>query len=253
FKNHIKEEEDNEFTLPIIMRERTGNQFQSFIRRDTSSYYRDVPFHYNPKLITEILSDTLGREIHYTDSVLPADYEVLHSIPADTLFRRMLLPSDNFIAEQILLNISMSLFGEMNTDKVIQLISDKYLKELPDRPRWVDGSGLSRYNLFTPRSIVQLLIMIDREVDDDGRLFSLLPAGGVTGTLQNSYRHPDGTGPWVFAKTGTLSNNHSLSGFIITKSGKKLIFSFMNNNYMVPASSIRSEMERILWTVHNAM
>jgi D-alanyl-D-alanine carboxypeptidase/D-alanyl-D-alanine-endopeptidase (penicillin-binding protein 4) len=52
--------------------------------------------------------------------------------------------------------------------------------------------------------------------------------------------------PYIFGKTGSLSNNHCLSGYLITKSGKTLIFSFMNSNFVASTSDIRSNMQGIL-------
>mgnify|MGYP006191173279 CR=1 FL=1 len=75
------------------------------------------------------------------------------------------------------------------------------------------------------------------------RLLPLLPAGGESGTIRNWYKAEE---PYVYAKTGTLENNHSLSGFLKTRSGKTLIFSFMNSNYTVSSSEIKKEMEKIL-------
>ncbi|MGB3775183.1 MAG: D-alanyl-D-alanine carboxypeptidase, partial [Leeuwenhoekiella sp.] len=45
---------------------------------------------------------------------------------------------------------------------------------------------------------------------------------------------------------------HSLSGFIKTKSGKTLIFSFMNSNYVVPTSTLKKGMEQILLTIRDS-
>ena len=73
------------------------------------------------------------------------------------------------------------------------------------------------------------------------RLFELLPAGGVSGTIKNWYASENGE-PYVFAKTGTLSNNHALSGYIKTDSGKTLIFTIMVNHYNLPTAKVRESM-----------
>ncbi|WP_345694318.1 D-alanyl-D-alanine carboxypeptidase [Fodinibius salicampi] len=77
-----------------------------------------------------------------------------------------------------------------------------------------------------------------------------MPAGGERGTIRNWYEAPEGEDPYVFAKTGTLSNNHALSGYIITRSGKKLYFSFMNNHYVTSSSVVKREMEKVLRYIH---
>ncbi|RMD68818.1 MAG: D-alanyl-D-alanine carboxypeptidase, partial [Bacteroidetes bacterium] len=120
---------------------------------------------------------------------------------------------------------------------------DSLLADLPDRPLWVDGSGLSRYNLVTPRTMVMLLDKIRREVPAQ-RLFGLLPAGGRSGTIAEWYAGPDG--PYVFAKTGTLRNRHCLSGYLRTARGRWLIFSFMHNNFPGSNRAWKEEMERTL-------
>ncbi len=123
------------------------------------------------------------------------------------------------------------------------------LAGLPQRPRWVDGSGLSRYNLFTPESLVFLLRKLHREFPES-RLFPLLAQGGRDGTLKDLYSSEES--PYIFGKTGSLSNNHNLSGYLRTRSGKTVIFSFMNNHYTDPTSSVKSRMQRILdWVRDN--
>ncbi|HLT74429.1 MAG TPA: D-alanyl-D-alanine carboxypeptidase, partial [Ohtaekwangia sp.] len=97
-------------------------------------------------------------------------------------------------------------------------------------------------NLFTPRFVAGVWGKLYERVPRE-RLFPLLATGGKSGTIKRLFV---GKEPYVFAKTGTLSNNHSLSGFLVTKKGKTLIFSFMNANYVAPVSSIRTNMQRIL-------
>jgi len=206
-----------------------------------------IPFKVSDELIGDLLKQKIplfSGNITYSK---PLQTKIWNSISADTLYKRMLLPSDNFIAEQILLNIAASKGMEMNTAAVIEYVKKNFLADLPDKAVWVDGSGLSRQNLFTPRSIVRLCEKIYNEIGDQDRLFDLLPQGGKTGTLKNLFK---GDNPYVFAKTGSLSNNHNLSGYLITASGKKLIFSFMNNNFTGPTAEIRSEMEKLLNEIH---
>ena len=158
--------------------------------------------------------------------------------------------SDNFIGEQLLLSCSAKLFnGQLSSEQTIAYALDSLLADLPDPIRWVDGSGLSRYNLFTPRSIIALLHKLYQEYPQDW-LFSMLPNGGKSGTISGWYGGKDA--PYVFAKTGTLSNKHCLSGYIKTNSGKVLLFSFMHNNYIGSSTPVKREMQQVLeWIWEN--
>ncbi|NBU36491.1 MAG: D-alanyl-D-alanine carboxypeptidase, partial [Bacteroidetes bacterium] len=125
------------------------------------------------------------------------------------LLRYFLQESDNFIGEQLLILCSDKKFGYLDPDKFINFAKDSLFSDLPQKPVWADGSGLSRYNLFSPNDIVLILRKLFKMMPQE-RLFSLLPAGGVSGTISASYK---GNGkPYVFAKTGSLANNHCLSG-----------------------------------------
>ncbi|NBC65271.1 MAG: hypothetical protein GVY07_06355 [Bacteroidetes bacterium] len=235
----------------ILLRDRTGNQFEYYPKADTTRYEYLKPFHYTPEIITEMLTDTLGKDVDYVEIEKPSDTNRIFSIPADTVYKRMLQPSDNFIAEQLLLMIASKWGGPMNTGNVIEYTSKNFLADIPDEPQWADGSGLSRYNMFTPRSIVRLLQKIDDEFETDKEMYELFPAGGVSGTIESWYAHRNGGEPYVYAKTGTLMNNHCLSGFIVTNSGRKLIFSFMNNHYVTSSSVVKEEMEEVLWHIYS--
>lgn len=74
------------------------------------------------------------------------------------------------------------------------------------------------------------------------RVKNILPTGG-TGTLSSYYKKEGG---FIYAKTGTLSNNCALSGYMITKKGKLLIFSVLANNYRTGATPVRKAVEQFL-------
>lgn len=207
-----------------------------------------VPYKTSIATTLSLLRDTLHRNVQLINMVMPATAKTIYNMKSEDIFREMLLPSDNFIAEQLLLVYANQFQQELSGTDAIRYILDKYLKNLPQKPRWVDGSGVSRMNLFSPADMVMLLRMIDKEVNNRQKLFSMLPAGGMRGTLKNAYPKTDH--PFVFAKTGTFSNNYNQSGYLVTKKGKTLVFSLMNNNFMEPIAEIKAEMARLMGYIH---
>lgn len=206
----------------------------------------DIPFHIDAGLIAALLQDTLKRDVKETKKDIPAYAQTFYSIYPDSLYRVMMQESDNFIAEQLLLVCAGIVSDTLQPEIAINYVKKNYLNDLRDEPKWVDGSGLSRYNLFTPRSVVQVWDKIYKLVPRE-RLLPLLATGGKNGTVRNWYKADQ---PYIFGKTGSLSNNHCLSGYLVTKSGRTLIFSFMNSNFTASTSDIRKNMQEILNRIH---
>jgi len=197
----------------------------------------------------KILSDTLRQRITPQDDFIPVvsgdpNVITIHSQPTDSLFKPMMHRSDNFFAEQTLLMASNEYLGYMSDEKMIDTILKTSLKDLPQKPKWVDGSGLSRYNLCTPQTLVYLLNKMKNEFGWE-RIKNILATGG-TGTLSAYYKKDGG---FIYAKTGTLSNNCALSGYLITKKGKFLIFSVLANNYQGSATPVRRATEKFLMAI----
>ena len=211
-------------------------------------YRQYVPYKTSTVLTVNLLTDAVKRSIGVISMKMPGDAKTLYSVKTDSVLKAMMLPSDNFIAEQLLLVYSNSLGAELNGVKAIAHVRKQYLSNLPGNPSWVDGSGLSKGNLFSPRDMVSVLDSIYHTVKDQKRLFDMLPAGGKSGTLKNAYPKTDN--PFVYGKTGTLSGVHNQSGYVLTKKGKVLIYSFMNNNYVLPTAEVRKEMARVVSYIH---
>lgn len=227
---------DNQFLLPKSMLQK-------------SNYTQDIPYKTSIGLTQQLLIDTLKRNVNLLHIPVPKDARTVYSMESEDVYRLMMQESDNMLAEHLLLLCGATLKDSLNSSFVIKSIREKYLQDLPDDPKWIDGSGLSRYNLFTPRSIIKLLQKIHTEVPQQ-KLFSILPVGGQSGTLKNGYKNTDK--PFVFAKTGSLGGVYNLSGYLITKKGKTLIVSFMNNNFNQSTTMVRKEVEKILtWIYEN--
>jgi D-alanyl-D-alanine carboxypeptidase/D-alanyl-D-alanine-endopeptidase (penicillin-binding protein 4) len=206
-------------------------------KKDTVETTFNVSQIINP--ISAILGDTLSKSIDkagYKSMV-----KKMHSQPTDSLLKLMMYNSDNFFAEQSLLMVSNEKLGYMNDEKIIDTLLKTDLKDLPQKPKWVDGSGLSRYNLFTPHDLVFILNKMKNEFGWQ-RVKNIFPTGNK-GTLKGYYqKYADK----IFAKTGTLSNNISLSGYLTTRSGKELIFSIIINNHQTTTTTAKLSIEKCL-------
>ena len=99
-----------------------------------------------------------------------------------------------------------------------------------------DGSGLSRKNLATPRSLVSTLRAMFHARGSEVFLASL-PVAGISGTLKNRLRHTNAEGT-VRAKTGTLRGVKALSGYIDHSEYGVLVFSIITNQPTNQPSSI---------------
>ena len=219
-----------------IKREEFHNQFYiSSTEKDTL----EVPFMTSDSLTRDLLETAVGKEIILTSHFPEGEKQTLYGIETDSIYKRMLFKSDNFLAEQLLMAASATLSDTLSTKKAIDFMLENHLKDLKQQPRWVDGSGLSRYNLFSPRSFVQILQKMYDETPEE-RLFSIFPMWGPDSTVEQ-WEDPT-TEPFLFAKSGSVGNNYNLSGYVKTKSGKLLIFSFMNNHFRVSSAEIRINM-----------
>ena len=211
---------------------------------------QNVPFVTNGMgAALELLPDTIHKTISlatpetYQRQFLGKTAQVtpIHSQPTDSVLKPMMHRSDNFFAEQVLLMVAGKFNMPMSDEKVIDTLLKTDLKDLPQKPSWADGSGLSRYNLFSP---MDLVFILNKMKDDFGmeRIKNILPTGNE-GTLTNYYVPENGS---IFAKTGSLSGVIALSGFLYTKKNKLLIFSVLVNNHNSSGTKVRRAVERFI-------
>ena len=226
-----------------ISRRRLDNEFD--ITAAGSAFSRaEIPFRTFEN--SRLLEDTLRKK--WLVNVYPpaqAQYKTVYSHPTDSMLKPLMHRSDNFFAEQVLLMASSELLGVMNEARLIDTILKTDFKDLPQKPRWADGSGLSRYNLFTPQDLVMILNKIKNEFGME-RTKDLF-ATGNEGTLTNYFKDLQGK---FYAKTGTLSGVVALSGYLYTKKNRLLLVSVQVNNHQTSATTVRRAVEQFVMKVY---
>lgn len=203
----------------------------------------EVPYITDKNITKALLETVLEKEIILVDHFPDTPKQTLYGMETDSIYKQMLYKSDNFLAEQLLIAASSTISDTLGTKRAMDYMLEHDYSDLSQKPRWVDGSGLSRYNLFTPRSFVEILQKLHNEVPEE-RLFGIFPMWGPSSTVKE-WEDPT-TEPFLFAKSGSFGNNYNLSGYVKTKSGKLLIFSFMNNHFRIPSSEVRKTMYETL-------
>ena len=114
------------------------------------------------RLLEDTLHTSLGKVITL-DEHCTIFNNIIHSQPTDSLLKITMHRSDNFFAEQTLLMVSNERLGLMSDAKIIDTLLKTDYKAMPQKPKWVDGSGLSRYNLISPQDFVFVLEKMKNE------------------------------------------------------------------------------------------
>jgi D-alanyl-D-alanine carboxypeptidase/D-alanyl-D-alanine-endopeptidase (penicillin-binding protein 4) len=229
-------------------RSKNENKFSITNQTNTKGYFQ-VPFVYEPKQVMSILQDSIKKSVVLLNSVPAIPFNTIKTIPTDSLLKIMMLRSDNFYADQIILMASEQLLGRMDDAALIDTVTKLIFANLPQRMRWVDGSGLSRYNLNTPENYIAILQQMQAKFGE-ARVKNIFEKGGE-GTIAAYYKKFPGT---IYAKTGTLGGQVALSGFIFTPKKQKLYFSVLVANHMSPSSAqVRRAVETYLTSVTKGM
>jgi len=170
----------------------------------------------------------------------------LESPPLAELVAGVLGPSQNWIAEQLTLTLGAEVGEGGNWDEGVAVI-ERFLSEevgvdtLDISAR--DGSGLSAYNLVTPRAIVRVLQHMGAREDADAYRAAMAEPGERDSTLEERLLELQGR---VFAKTGSISNVNSLSGYLVREDGRRVIFSILSNGSGLPAEEMRDAIDGVV-------
>lgn len=192
------------------------------------------------KIITANDKINLAAEI-YNPQIELTQFE---SPPLSFVAAKVLKPSQNLYTELVLRALGEQV-GDKTNPKLTSAerglaVVQKFLAEAEiaaDGIVQFDGSGLSRHNLITPSATVQLYAFMSKHRFASA-FQAALPIGAVDGTLKSRFQNSPAASN-VRAKTGTLDQVSSLSGYVTTAGGEKLVFSILTNN--LPDGVLRRE------------
>ena len=169
------------------------------------------------------------------------------SPPLVDILKLMNKPSDNWIAELLFKTIGAEVIGKPGTwrkgREAVTNFLNEIMGELPPY-RFVDGSGLSRYNLLNAELLTKLLVYIYHNFELMPEYLASLPIAGVDGTLKNRMQGVSAE-KVLRAKTGTLSGVSALAGYTVTADDEVFAFGILISHYVGSATPARGIQDRI--------
>jgi D-alanyl-D-alanine carboxypeptidase/D-alanyl-D-alanine-endopeptidase (penicillin-binding protein 4) len=172
------------------------------------------------------------------------------SPPLSEIVHQILAPSQNWIAEQLLRTLGAAKSGEGSWREGVAA-ETAFLTGVVGIDsaalRLNDGSGMSYQNLVTPHAVVQLFDYA--RTAPWGEVFRAgLAKPNEQGTLSARLRELEGR---LAGKTGTLTSVNALSGYVITRDGRELIFSVMSNASGLGGNQVVQAIDRMVQALAN--
>ena len=215
---------------------------------------KGVVFTGQTRVITE-------KEKALTSNTNPVEIAKLESPPLSVIAAKTMKPSQNLYTETLLWTLGEQIGRKTavnptfektsggngldtktpqtpSADLGLKVVQDFLAKigVAPDSVLQRDGSGLSRHNLVTPASSVQLYTYMAKQSPYKNVWMDSLTIGATDGTLRNRFKGTTAAGN-VRGKTGTINQVSALSGYVTSEAGEKFVFSIIVNG--VPSQQAR--------------
>lgn len=161
------------------------------------------------------------------------------SPPLREIATTMMKVSQNLYAETLFKTIAAAKTGR-GTAEGARIVARGVLESwgIPDGSYVeLDGSGLSRYDYVTADLLVTLLERMFRDPRHHDAFLGTLPIAGKDGTMSSRLKHTRAEDN-ALAKTGSISNVRTVSGYVKTRDGEMLAFSMLANNFTIPPANV---------------
>ncbi|MFN8769432.1 MAG: D-alanyl-D-alanine carboxypeptidase/D-alanyl-D-alanine-endopeptidase [Neisseriaceae bacterium] len=178
---------------------------------------------FNITIYGDVISGALNIKMDH-----PKELYVYNSPSLEQVLISMNKFSINLIAETLLLSIGAFKTSNQNTylqgkDKFVNFLKQRHL--LNNETVVENGAGLSRYERFSVKNIIDLLQQVNNS-PYRSEFIASLDIPGEEGWLKNRFTQYQDN---VHAKTGTLNDTMALSGYFLTKNNKVYLFSIVFN------------------------
>jgi D-alanyl-D-alanine carboxypeptidase/D-alanyl-D-alanine-endopeptidase (penicillin-binding protein 4) len=171
---------------------------------------------------------------------------VWRSPPLRDILPLFLKPSQNQIGETLLRTLGGEVKGVASADSgraaVREVLRDFGVAD--DAYVIADGSGLSRYDYVAPETLARILLGMARRPDFDV-FYQALPIAGVDGTIATRLRGTAAANN-VHAKTGSISNVRSLSGYVTSADGERFVFVMIANHFTTSRRVVEVVQDHVL-------
>ena len=218
------------------------------IEPDTNTWSRAFACGYLLK--TALMERGINVAGEVVSGTVPSDAQIIAkhlSPPLADILKLMNKPSDNWVAELLFKTIGAEVIGKPGTWKKGRQAVTEYLSEIMSEPpahRFVDGSGLSRYNLLNAELLTDLLVYMYQTFELMPEYLVSLPIAGVDGTLRNRMKGMYAE-KVLRAKTGTLSGVSALAGYTVTADDEVFAFGILISHYIALPASARDIQDKI--------
>jgi D-alanyl-D-alanine carboxypeptidase/D-alanyl-D-alanine-endopeptidase (penicillin-binding protein 4) len=181
---------------------------------------------------------------------------VFRSFPPalSAIVEQMNKESINLYAETLLKQMGLAVSGDGST-----LAGTKAMKEFwtgkgidTNNLFLADGSGLSRQNAFTAKTLVDILVYMKTQSQWYDAFEKSIPLTGLEGTQKYYFQESMLKGK-ARAKTGSMTRVRCMAGYMLTQSGRDIAFAIMVNNYSGSSATVKSQLETLLENIYKGL
>lgn len=193
-------------------------------------------------------------ETNTTIRISEFDYDVkllspimeTYSPPLKQIIEQTNLYSVNLYAEHLLNQIALKVYKSGDTESGTTAVTNFWKEKGMDIDGFYmnDGSGLSRFDVFTPKQLAFILNYM--YTSNNKKIFTQsLPVAGKSGTIRNIGKKTFAEGN-LKAKSGYMTRVRSYAGYVTTKSNREVCFVLMINNYNSTPYEMKKKMEKVM-------